>query len=64
MSALHKAAKRLKRSAKPRKVLQVPQKNMGKASQAMRNVGAKGTVKNMSGTKRRFIGGRGKARKS
>ena len=53
--ALLKAAKRLKDSGKRQKVLQVPQKDMAKAVQAMREVGASGTVKNMSGTKRRSV---------
>ena len=52
MAGLEKAAKRLKDSGKPQKVLQVPQKDMAKAAKAMRKIGAGGTVKNMSGTKR------------
>ena len=55
MPGLEKAAKRLKDSGKPQKVLQVPQKDMAKAAKAMRNIGAGGTVKNMSGTKRRSV---------
>ena len=54
-AGLEKAAQRLKASRKRQKVLQVPQKDMDKASQAMRNVGVGGTVKNMSGTKRRSV---------
>ncbi len=54
-SALRKAARRLKKSRKKQKVLQVPQKDMEKASEAMREEGVSGTVKNMSGTKRRSI---------
>lgn len=48
---LYAAARRLKASPAPQKVLQVPQHDMPKARRAMRNVGVKGTVKNMSGTK-------------
>jgi hypothetical protein len=52
---LEKAASRLESSGKPQKVLQVPEKNMDKAAAAMRAKGVGGTVKNMSGTKRRSI---------
>ena len=52
---LAKAARRLKTSGKAQKVLQVPQKDMGKAAAAMRKVGIGGTVKNLSGTKRRSV---------
>jgi len=55
LAGLEKAAKRLKDSGKPQKVLQVPQKDMAKAAKAMQNVGISGTVKNMSGTKRRSV---------
>lgn len=54
-AGLTKAAKRLKDSKRNQKVLQVPQKDMDKAVQAMKEVGAKGSVKNMSGTKRRSV---------
>lgn len=54
-SGLEKAAHRLKASGKPQKVLQVPQKDMPKAAKAMKKVGTKGTVKSMSGTKRRSV---------
>ena len=54
-SGLEKAARRLKASGKPQKVLQVPQKDMSKAAKAMQKVGTKGTVKNMSGSKRRSV---------
>jgi len=37
MNGLEKAAKRLKDSGKPQKVLQVPQKDMAKAAKAMQN---------------------------
>jgi len=52
---LKKAAKRLKDSGKKQKVLQVPEKDMNKAAEAMREVGVSGSVKNMSGTKRRSV---------
>ncbi len=52
---LAKAARRLRDSGKPQKVLQVPQKDMSKAADAMRQVGVGGTVKNMGGTKSRSI---------
>lgn len=52
---LEKAALRLKQSRKPQSVMQVPQKDMGKAADAMKKVGVKGTVKNMTGTKRRSV---------
>ncbi len=55
IDALEKAARRLKASRKPQKVLQVPQKDISKAVQAMKNVGVGGTVKNMSETKRRSV---------
>lgn len=54
-SGLEKAAQRLKDSGKPQKVLQVPQNDMDKATQAMRAKNVKGTVKNMSGTKRKSV---------
>jgi hypothetical protein len=54
-AALRKAAKRLKESGKSQKVLQVPNQDMAKAVQAMKYVGASGTVKNMSGSKRRSV---------
>ena len=49
---LENAAQRLKDSKKPQKVLQLPQNNIPKAMEAMKAKCAKGTVKNMSGTKR------------
>ena len=54
-SGLEKAAGRLKKSRSKRKVLQVPQPDMAKAAAAMRKVGTKGTVKNLTGTKRRSV---------
>lgn len=59
-SGLEKAAKRLKSSRKPQKVLSVPQKDMAKARAAMKKVGVSGTVKNMSGTKRSSVKAKGK----
>lgn len=50
---LEKAAQRLKMRRSQRKVLQVPQPDMGKAAQAMQKKRVHGTVKNMAGTKRR-----------
>ena len=54
-SGLEAAARRLRDSRRNQNVLQVPQKDMNKASEAMRKVGASGTVKNMSGTRRRHV---------
>ncbi|MYL11826.1 MAG: hypothetical protein F4010_06750 [Cenarchaeum sp. SB0669_bin_11] len=48
---LNAAARRLKKSGAPQRVLQVPQKDMGAAVTAMRKAGIGGTVKNMGGTK-------------
>ncbi len=45
------AARRLKISGTPKKVMQVPLKDMAKARAAMRNVGIGGTIKNLSGSK-------------
>jgi hypothetical protein len=53
--ALRRAAGRLKESGASQKVLQVPEKDMGKAAEAMKEVGVRGTVKNMGGTKRRSV---------
>lgn len=52
---LEKAVQRLKDSGKPQKVLQVPQKDMFKAIEAMEAKKVSGTVKNMSGTKRKSV---------
>jgi hypothetical protein len=52
---LEAAARRLKKSRAPQKVLQVPQKDMSDAAAAMRKVGVGGTVKNLTGTKRRSV---------
>ena len=54
-AGLEKAAQRLKASKKPQKVLQVPNKDMAKATAAMRKKGVGGTVKNMGGTKRTSV---------
>ena len=53
--ALEKAARRLRDSGKKQKVLQVPNQDMDKATEAMRKVGVSGTVKNLGGTKRRSV---------
>ena len=50
-AGLNAAANRLKNSGASQKVLQVPQKDMGAATTAMRKAGIGGTVKNMGGTK-------------
>ncbi len=55
MDGLIKAAKRLKTSGKRQRVLQVPQKDMKKAADAMKKAGVAGTVKNLGGTKRRSV---------
>ena len=52
---LEDAAQRLKDSRKPQKVLQVPQKDMDIAAEAMKARGIKGTVKNMGDTKRKSV---------
>lgn len=49
------AARRLRDSGKPKKVLQVPHKDMSKATTALRKAGVSGTVKNMGGTKRTHV---------
>lgn len=54
-NGLEKAARRLRSSGKPQKILQVPEKDMAKAAAAMRNTNVGGTVKNMGGTKRRSV---------
>lgn len=58
---LELAAQRLKESKAPQRVLQVPQKDMGKAAQAMGKKGVSGSVKNMSGSKRRWVPKEGRA---
>lgn len=52
---LGKAAKRLGKSGAKQKVLQVPQKDMGKAGEAMKKAGISGTIKNMGGTKTKRV---------
>ena len=54
-TGLRAAAKRLKLSGAPQKVLQVPQKDMSAAAGALRRAGIAGTVKNMGGTKRFYV---------
>ena len=52
---LGEAAQRLKEASATQRVLQVPQKDMGKATQAMKEAGVPGTVKNIGGTQRRSV---------
>ena len=52
---LEKAARRLKATHKPQKVLTVPNQDIAKGVAAMRSNKVKGTVRNMSGTKRRYV---------
>ena len=52
---LRDAAERLRDSGASQHVLKVPQHHMDKASQAMRDTGVSGSVKNMGGTKRRSV---------
>ncbi len=54
-AGLSKAARRLRDSRASQKVLQVPQKDMTAAIKAMQKTGVTGSVKNMSGTKRRSV---------
>ena len=49
------AAHKLKESGKPIRVLVVPQRDMQKAAEAMRQVGTTGAVRNLSGTKTRRV---------
>jgi hypothetical protein len=46
-----KAVDRLRDSGRPRRILQVPQKDMKEAAKVMRQKGVGGTVKNLSSTK-------------
>jgi len=55
MDRLEHAAAKLKASGKPEKILQVPQKDMQKAIEAMKNQRVEGTVKNLSGTKSKHV---------
>ena len=50
-----KAVNRLKDSGRSRKVLQVPQPLFKNAIEAMKKKGVSGTVKNLSGTKKRSV---------
>ena len=52
---IDKAVRRLRDSRRPRKVLQVPQPQLNNAVDSMQKIGVKGTVKNLSGTKRRSV---------
>ncbi|MFX0201700.1 MAG: hypothetical protein ACFFCW_36765 [Candidatus Hodarchaeota archaeon] len=53
-SRITDAISRLKSSDRPRKVIQVPQGLMPQAVAEMRRQEVSGTVKNLTGTKRRF----------
>jgi len=50
-----KAVSRLEDSGRPRKVLQVPQPLFKDAVSTMRKKGVRGTVKNLTGTKRTSV---------
>jgi len=52
MESLKAAARRLKATRAPQKVLQVPNQDMPKAKEAMKSEKVKGTVKNMSETRK------------
>ncbi len=52
---LKEAARRLRDSGAPQRVLKVPQKDMDAAADAMRAAGMPGTVKNLKGTTRRRV---------
>ena len=52
---LDAAAQRLKQSGASQKVLQVPQRDMAAAADAIRKAGTGGTVKNMGGTKVQYV---------
>lgn len=52
---LKEAVSRLKSSGASQKTLQVPQKDMDRAIKSMKDGGVSGTVKNMSGTKRKSV---------
>ena len=52
---LEKAARRLKSTRKPQKVLIVPNTDILKGVQAMKNTNTKVTVKNLKGSKRRSV---------
>jgi len=54
-SNLSNSVAKLKVSGRPRRVLQVPQHLMNDAAAEMRRQNVSGTIKNMSGTKRRLI---------
>jgi hypothetical protein len=54
-SQLKKAARRLKASRASQKVLQIPDKDMEAASNAMRTERVPGTVKNLGGTRKRRV---------
>ena len=49
---LRHSARKLRESGRNQRVLQVPNHHLKRATQAMRDEGVSGTVKNMSGTRR------------
>ena len=54
-SKLQLAAERLRASGKKQHVLLVPQKDLPKAVDAMKKAGTGGTIKNLSGTRKRTV---------
>lgn len=52
---LEAAARRLQAAKATQHVLRVPQKDMDAAAEAMREIGVRGTVRNLAGTKRRSV---------
>ncbi len=58
LTRLEEAARKLRDSGKSQHVLIVPQKDMKKAQQAMRDVRITGAVRNLSGTKIEYVGAR------
>jgi chromatin segregation and condensation protein Rec8/ScpA/Scc1 (kleisin family) len=53
---LRRAVKELKDSGKQQKVLQVRHKDLIKATETMKREGVSGTIKNITGTKRAYVG--------
>lgn len=54
-SGIPKAVSRLRASGRPRKVIQVPQSLIPQAAAELRKQGISGTVKNLTGSKRRPV---------
>lgn len=52
---LAKAARRLRDANASERILQVPEPHMALAAEAMKQIGVKGTVKNMGSTKRKRV---------